>query len=76
MRGCGHPLWVDDAPPAAVTPVLLHGDLPGPAIRNGFPAPHNPCVALYGFDRWAPTSAIITLKEQKSIDHITKTNGL
>lgn len=33
MRGSDDPLWVDDAAPAVVTSVVLHRDLPGPAVR-------------------------------------------
>lgn len=65
MRGSDDPLWVDDAAPAVVTSVVLHRDLPGPAVRDGFSSSHNPRVAFDWFNRWAPTDTVITLTTQE-----------
>lgn len=65
MRGSDDPLWVDDAAPAVVTSVVLHRDLPGPAVRDGFSSSHNPCVTFDWFNRWAPTDTVITLTTQE-----------
>lgn len=65
VRGSDDPLWVDDAAPAVVTSVVLHRDLPGPAVRDGFSSSHNPCVTFDWFNRWAPTDTVITLTTQE-----------